>query len=319
MRGQAIQVHERIWQVQAPFLGDGLVMLYVVRGSKLALVDTGVATSPREDVRPALKGLGLDLADIGAILNTHGHHDHAGGNFDLKQEAPKAEIHMHEADRGFAESHEYHRTFMTSFLEPLGKADQIPTRQAVFAKTLGSGDAGIERVLADGDRVDLGGGVELTVLHTPGHTPGSVCFFWEREKLMLTGDAIQARGSRGGGYPLYFNSADYRRSIDRLLDVPAETLCLGHGFHTGLPLNSPIKRGEEVRHTLEESAKVTRAIHEAVRARLKANPNASNHEIARGAVMDLLDRIPTMIDPSLGVPSAAATLWAHIQEARAEG
>jgi glyoxylase-like metal-dependent hydrolase (beta-lactamase superfamily II) len=276
-----------------------------------------VATSPAEDVRPALKGLGLDLGDIGAVLNTHGHHDHAGGNYDLKQDAPNAEIHMHGDDRGFAESHEYHRTFMTNFLEHFGKADQIPTRQAVFAKTLGAGDAGIDRVLDDGDRVDLGGGVELSVIHSPGHTPGSVCFYWESERLMLSGDSIQGRGSRNGGYPLYFNSADYRRSIARLLDVPAETLCLGHGFHTGLPLNRTIKRGEEVRHTLEESARVTRAIDEAVRAQLKANPSASNYEIARAAVLDLLDKIPTMLDPSLGLPGAGPTLWAHIQEARA--
>src|SRR5919199_3111758 len=255
MRGQAIQVHDRIWQIQAPFEGGGLVMLYVVRGSKLALVDSGTATNPLGDVRPALKGLGLDLADIGSVLNTHGHHDHAGGNYDLKREAPNVEIHMHADDRPFAESHEYHRTSMTEFLEHFGRSQDVPARQAIFAKTLGEGDAGVDRVLDDGDRIDLGGGVELTVLHTPGHTPGSVCFYWESERLLLTGDAVQGRGSRGGGYPLYFDSATYRRSIDRLLDVPAETLCLGHGFHTALQLNSPIKRGDEARHILEESAR----------------------------------------------------------------
>ena len=316
MRGQAIRVHERIWQIQAPFLGDGLVMLYLIRGSKLALVDTGVATSPTEDVRPALDGLGLKLDDVGAILNTHGHHDHLGGNYDFKQAAPGAQVHLHAADRAFAGSHEHHRTFMTNFLHQFGRSEDVSVRQAVFAKTLGAGDAGVDRVLEDGDRVDLGGGVELSVIHTPGHTPGSVCYYWESEKLMLTGDAVQARGSRNGGYPLYFDSAAYRGSIDRLLDVPIETLCLGHGFHGSSPLNSPIKHGPEVRPVLEESARVTRAIHEAIRARLSANPDASNLEIAQGAVLDLLDSIPTMLDPALRLPSAAATLWAHIEELR---
>jgi hypothetical protein len=68
---------------------------------------------------------------------------------------------------------------------------------------------------------------------------------------------------------------------------------------------------------LEESAAVSRAIDEAVRARLKAKPEANNLEIAQGATMDLLNRIPTMVDPAMGLPgNGGATLWAHIREAR---
>ena len=53
MAGNVVRVHDRIWQIQAPFGPDGMVMLYVLRGSKLGLVDTGVATTPIDDVRPA--------------------------------------------------------------------------------------------------------------------------------------------------------------------------------------------------------------------------------------------------------------------------
>jgi hydroxyacylglutathione hydrolase len=317
MAGNVVRVHERIWQIQAPFGPDGLVMLYLLRGSKLALVDTGVATSPIEDVRPGLQSLGLNLGDIDLILNTHGHLDHLGGNYNLKREAPNAQIHLHADDKPFAESHDYHRTFMTEFYHQLGRSDQAPAREAVVLKMIGEGDAGVDRVLADGEQVDLGSGMELGVIHTPGHTPGSVCFFWESEKLLLTGDAVQSRGSRGGGWPLYFHASSYLRSVERLFDVPAETLCLGHGFHNGLPLNTPVKRGAETRHVLEESAAVSRAIDEAVRARLKAKPEANNLEIAQGATMDLLNRIPTMVDPAMGLPgNGGATLWAHIREAR---
>jgi glyoxylase-like metal-dependent hydrolase (beta-lactamase superfamily II) len=318
MSGNVVRVHERIWQIQAPFAGDGMVMLYLLRGSKLALVDTGVATSPLEDIRPALKGLGLDLTDVDYVLNTHGHHDHLGGNANLKREAPEAQIHLHRDDKPFAESHEYHRTFMTEFLDYFGRADQVPVRQAIFVKTLGEGDAGVDRVLEDGDRVDLGAGLELSVIHSPGHTPGSVCFYWESEQLLLTGDAVQGRGSRAGGWPLYFHAASYRQSIDRLLGVPLETLCLGHGFHSGLHLNTPVKHGPEARHLLEESAAITRAIDEAVRARVRSDPQASNLEIAQAATLDLLERLPLMVDPVLRLPGSPATLWAHIREARGE-
>jgi glyoxylase-like metal-dependent hydrolase (beta-lactamase superfamily II) len=316
LAGNVVRVHDRIWQIQAPFGGDGLVMLYVVRGSNLAIIDTGVTTSPIEDVRPALKNLGLDLTDLDYVLNTHGHHDHLGGNAALKRESPETQIHLHSADKPFAESHEYHYTFMTEFLNQFGHSDRVPVRQAVFVKTLGEGDAGVDRVLEDGDRVDLGAGLELSVIHTPGHTPGSVCYYWESEKLLFSGDAVQARGTRGGNWPLYWDAPGYRRSVDRLLEVPVETLCLGHGFHSALPQNTPVKRGVEARQIMEESARLTREIDKAVRSRLTSNPDATDLEIAQYVMLDLLDRIPALIDPALKIPASGPTFLAHIREAR---
>jgi hypothetical protein len=81
-------------------------------------------------------------------------------------------------------------------------------------------------------------------------------------------------------------------------------------------LNNPVKHGDEARHLLEESAAVTRAIDQAVRAQLAAKPSASNLEVAQAVTMELLTRIPTQIDPVLKLPGAAVTLWAHIREAR---
>jgi glyoxylase-like metal-dependent hydrolase (beta-lactamase superfamily II) len=314
--GNVVRIHERIWQIQAPFGPDGLVMLYLLRGSKTALVDTGTATNPVDDVRPALKDMGLNFSDVDYILNTHGHLDHGGGNFNFKKDAPNTVIHMHSDDQPFADSHEYHRTFMTEFLHQFGRSDLAPAREAVVLKMIGEGDAGVDRLLADGDRLDLGAGMELSVIHTPGHTPGSVCFYWESEKLLLSGDAVQGRGSRGGGWPLYFNSVTYGESIARLQQVAVDTIAPGHGFQTSLPLNTPLKRGAEAKVLLDESADVHKAIDEAVRAQVKATPNASNLEIAQGATQRVLTRIPTLLDPNLMIPGAGPTLWGHIQAAR---
>jgi glyoxylase-like metal-dependent hydrolase (beta-lactamase superfamily II) len=318
MAGAVVQVHERIWQIHSSYGGDGMVMVYLVRGSKMALVDTGVVTSPLNDIKPGLKSLGVDMAEVAMILNTHGHHDHSGGNVGVKEEAPNAQIHLHEADREFLYSHEKHRTFMTEYLRHYGREELGATRQATIMKLLPEGDAGVDRALTEGDRVDLGSGVELTVIHSPGHTPGSVCFYWEQEKLALSGDSIQGRGSRSGGWPLYFDAASYRRSLERLLDVPMETLCLGHGFHVGMPFNPPVRRGAETRQLVEESISLHQAIDDAVRARLRAQPDASNLEVAQGVTMDLLTRIPAQIEPELRITSAGGpTLWAHIRDARA--
>jgi glyoxylase-like metal-dependent hydrolase (beta-lactamase superfamily II) len=56
--------------------------------------------------------------------------------------------------------------------------------------------------LQDGDELDLGRALVLRVLHTPGHTPGSISLYWEREGILFTGDSLQGRGSRPGWMPL---------------------------------------------------------------------------------------------------------------------
>jgi hydroxyacylglutathione hydrolase len=59
-----------------------------------------------------------------------------------------------------------------------------------------------DRQLQDGDELDLGRALVLRVLHTPGHTPGSISLYWEREGILFTGDSLQGRGSRPGWMPL---------------------------------------------------------------------------------------------------------------------
>lgn len=319
MAVKVVQVNERVWQIHAPF-GDGnrLVLLYLIKGSKLAMIDTGTAQHPEEVLRPALKELGFDLPDVSYIFITHGHHDHLGGIGIFKREAPNVQICMHTADRPFSESREYHETYSTEFLRQFGRPDLVPGRITGFARTLNLGN-GADRFLVDGDRVDLGSGVEVSVVHLPGHTPGSACYYWESEKVLFTGDGVQGRGSYGGNWPFYNHAADYHRSIDKLLELPIETLCLGHPSHSRLALNTPVKYGPEARQMLEDTAAVARLIEGAVRARVRANPRDSNLDIARGVVSDLLQKIPTLLDSDLGLPSGGAgSLWAEIREARAD-
>lgn len=311
-----VEVHPRVYRVESAFTQGVTVMLYVIRGPELTLIDTGVATSPAEHLRPALAETGLDLADVGIVLNTHGHMDHLGGNAAVRDAAPAARVHVHRNDQPFADSHDYHLTFMTEFLRSFDRLDLVEERAAYALSNLGR-DVGVDRVLEDGDRIDLGGGIVLTAIHTPGHTPGSVCYYWEAERLLFTGDAVQARGFRPGGYPLYFHAASYRASIERLLALPIDTLCMGHGFHSALHLNTPVKRGVEAWHMLRESADVHTAIEDTVRRLVAERPNDGPLEIARRATIELLGRVPAHLDPRLGLPLAGGpTLWAHIREAR---
>ena len=79
--------------------------------------------------------------------------------------------------------------------------------------------------LADGDTIDLGGGVRLQVLATPGHSVDSLCFYLEEEGVLFTGDTLL-----GSSTTTVWSLGDYRRSLERLLELPKlEVICPGHG------------------------------------------------------------------------------------------
>lgn len=92
------------------------------------------------------------------------------------------------------------------------------------------------RLLEEGDRVG-----DLLVLHTPGHTPGSICLLHEEEQALLSGDTVFCDGGFGrfdfpGG-----SRDDLARSLGRLSSLEIEGLYPGHG--------SPVEQGGS-RHIL---------------------------------------------------------------------
>ena len=111
---------------------------------------------------------------------------------------------------------------------------------------------GVDRVLDDDDVVDLGDDVRLRVVHTPGHTAGSVCFFWESGGTVFSGDAVQGHGWRAGMAPIY-HDLTYVDSLGRIEGLDADVLCMGHTFNWGGVLNDPVRRGGEISATLQAS------------------------------------------------------------------
>lgn len=77
------KIYARIVQVSAKFF-DTTVEIYLIRGERNILIDTGIHQSPGKDILPILKVNGLTLSDIHLILNTHDHPDHTGGNSAIK-------------------------------------------------------------------------------------------------------------------------------------------------------------------------------------------------------------------------------------------
>src|SRR5439155_928330 len=116
-----------------------------------------------------------------------------------------------------------------------------------------------ELYLLEGDRlalIDLGRGLQLRVVHTPGHTLGCCTFVWEREGIAISGDSVLGRGSRVGGMPLIFYPDQYRRTIERVRALRPRALCLGHHYRTLRQTNESIRFGDLVDAFLDESREI---------------------------------------------------------------
>jgi glyoxylase-like metal-dependent hydrolase (beta-lactamase superfamily II) len=245
------------------------------------------------------------------------HIDHAGGNAEM-QEVSGAGIHMHRADVALADREAHAEKYCRADLRLMDQEVLIAEREAFMLQLLGR-EWGVERALDDGDEIDLGNDVRLRTVHTPGHTPGSTSLFCESAGLLFSGDAVGGRGSRGPGFPLYYDAADYASSLRRLLDMPIATLAQAHRYRWSKPDNDAVRSGADVQQTLEEALAVSRAIGEAVRDVLARDPDVSFPTLHRSVVRAVAPALGN--DPDFdGVPAGSvATIAAHWRASRSTG
>jgi len=113
-----------------------------------------------------------------------------------------------------------------------------------------------DQVLHEGDRIVLGEGVTLRVLHTPGHASNHLCYLLEEEKLLFTGDHLM-QGSTVVINPPDGDMAVYIASLQRLLAEDLDWLAPGHGFLIDEP---HVVVHKTIAHRLGREAKVLAAL-----------------------------------------------------------
>ncbi|MEM3046457.1 MAG: MBL fold metallo-hydrolase, partial [Candidatus Bathyarchaeia archaeon] len=84
----------------------------------------------------------------------------------------------------------------------------------------------------------------------PGHSPGSICLYEPRLRLLFTGDSVQGNGTVIQGIALYGDRDVYLNSMKRLRQLPVETLVAAHRYR---PASGAVLRGEEARAFISES------------------------------------------------------------------
>jgi hydroxyacylglutathione hydrolase len=146
----------------------------------------------------------------------------------------------------------------------LDDAEGLKKQDALIMENL-SGEVRADRELNGGERINLGGDITVEVVHTPGHSPGSVSFVLSGLDWAFTGDSVQVCGS--SGMPLYAEPTTYAASQKKLLeDVRPKRLHMGHRFRTldGTSFDSVID-GPTVERAIRDSLAMHERIVDAAR------------------------------------------------------
>jgi glyoxylase-like metal-dependent hydrolase (beta-lactamase superfamily II) len=181
-------------------------VLVVLGTDKIGLVDTGFENTPEDYIFPLIQELGRRPEGIDYVVNTHRDGDHVLGNKVIKEKT-KAKIAIHELE-----------------------AEAVETADVK---------------LKDGDVVELGDR-RFIVIHTPGHRPGNICLYDQKDRTLITGDSVC--GDRTD--LIRMDKKLYISSLKKLLDLDVRVLVMSHPFK---PLGKIVLAGNETKEMIQAS------------------------------------------------------------------
>jgi len=185
----------------------------------LTLIDTGFKGRSTHIIRE-LARLGYSPTDITSIIITHHHADHTGSLATLK-EATRAKVIAHPADAPYIDG----SLPQPGPANPEWLSDILAPIHGLWATV----PVVVDELVNDGDKLPILGGIDI--LHTPGHTPGSISLFVRGEGLVIVGDVL-SRSTLGLSLPskaFTIDLAQEIQSIRRLASLDFSSIGFGHG------------------------------------------------------------------------------------------
>jgi len=181
--------------------------VYLLEDDDPIVVDTGTGMHVDTTLETIAKI--VPLKSIGRVVLTHSHYDHIGGVEEMSK-ATGAKIYLHEAEA-----------------EPLQAGDMSLTVSAMFGKGIGAIDV---EPLREGQTLRCGSS-ELEVVHTPGHSPGSIALLDRKGMWAVVGDTVFCDGGVGRWDLPGGDLGKLKSSLRRLRTLGLKSMYPGHGSY----------------------------------------------------------------------------------------
>ncbi len=217
--------------IKAPF-GDTVNTVYPTLlwdEKNIVLVDCGfIGSLPALDKE--LEQYGLTVKQLTGLVLTHHDHDHMGAAAALKRVNPNLKIYSSHAEAPYISAQD--KPLRLKQAEEMQEA--LPPDQQDFGRAFCDMLRRVEPVLVDeflndGDQMDWCGGCRI--IATPGHTPGHISLFMEKDSIVITGDAMALEEGlpviANPQFTMYLNQAE--SSMNKLLSLRANAYYCYHG------------------------------------------------------------------------------------------
>ncbi len=181
---------------------------FLINAEKKAIIDLGSRSFVAQ----------LPLGEVCCIILTHAHYDHTAA-LDSLNLSQRTAVMMHEDDAQARDT-------------KVSASHFFGARAPQFS---------VNTLLKDNTDIDLGD-VSLRVIHTPGHTPGSICLYEPLSKSLFSGDTVFPYGSIGRTDLPGGSARDLVTSITKLTELDVTTLYPGHGPVTADNVNGQIRQ-----------------------------------------------------------------------------
>ncbi|MDO8612719.1 MAG: MBL fold metallo-hydrolase, partial [Dehalococcoidia bacterium] len=251
-----MEITARIHSIPAPeafYTGPQAPNVFLVTdGGEGALIDSGFGDE--QSLRARLEYL-RERPDVKVryIILTHHHFDHSSGAHRLRQ-ASGAQVVMHPQEERFLRDWQSEAPQDIDIPAGQGRGSADLSALAVVEQVRRFRQQAAEAVpvlpVTEGAVLAVGG-LSLEVVHTPGHTLGSICVYIRGERALFTGDTALGLGTVAISPPPYGDMALYLQSLERLKAFDASVMLPGHGR----PVEDVARKLQELidhRHEREE-------------------------------------------------------------------
>jgi len=224
-----MQIKEGVHLIQAaPSHRHRTVNLYFIEDEQPTLIDAGYRDEASlKQIHQTLRSMNYDIEDLALIVNTHSHHDHAGGNEGL-QKSSGAQIAAHPLEAEIILNPKKAWEKGLRDLQDLVNASGIPKhvernvmRMRMEAEPARV-DVSINRSLEDGSVLNIGS-TQLEVVHTPGHSQGHICLYDHNRRILFSGDHILLHTT-----PNIDKLRHFTDSLRKTLKYDANLIAAGH-------------------------------------------------------------------------------------------